>query len=59
MIDYAACLYRLELTGLLDLHFSQDAPDPQDTDATAAYMDERLHFNKFQDAYETALLTAA
>jgi len=59
MIDYAACLYRLELTGLLDLHFSRDVPDTQDTDATAAYVAARLHFDRFQDTYESALLTAA
>jgi hypothetical protein len=59
MIDYAACLYRLGLTGFLDLHFNQNAPDLQDTEATAAHVAERVRFNRFQEAYENALLRAA
>jgi hypothetical protein len=59
VIDYAACLYRLELTGFLDLHFDQAAPDPQDTEATAAHVADRLRFDRFQEAYENALLSAA
>jgi hypothetical protein len=59
MIDYAACLYRLELTGFLDLHFNLDAPDPQDAEATAAHVAERMWLNGFQGAYESALLFSA
>jgi hypothetical protein len=61
MIDYAACLYRLELTGFLGLQFKQDVAETEDAEATTAYRAERARFNKFykfQEAYESALLTA-
>jgi hypothetical protein len=61
MIDYAACLYRPELTGFLGLQFKQDVAETEDAEATTAYRAERARFNKFykfQEAYESAFLTA-
>jgi hypothetical protein len=58
VIDFAACLYRLALTGFLDLHFNASAPPSGNTEAMVAFVNERRSFNKFQSAYESALLTA-
>jgi hypothetical protein len=58
VIDFAACLYRLALTGFLDLHFNLPMPPSEDTEAIGAFIAERKRFNKFQRAYEDALLTA-
>ena len=56
--DFAACLFRLALTGFLDLHFNVPMPPSDDVEAVAAYIGRRMWFNKFQRAYESALLTA-
>jgi hypothetical protein len=56
IIDFAACLYRLALTGCLNLHFN--VPVPAGEDALGAFINQRMTFNKFQAAYEDALLTA-
>jgi len=58
VIDFAACLYRLALTGFLDLHFNASLPPNSNTETVAAFIDQRRKFNKFQTAYEDALLTA-
>lgn len=58
IIDFAACLYRLALTGFLDLHFDTPAPPSEDAEAHDAFINERRWFNKFQITYENALLTA-
>lgn len=56
--DFAACLFRLALTGFLDLHFNLPTPTSDDTEATAAFASQRMRFSNFQRAYESALLTA-
>jgi hypothetical protein len=56
--DFAACLFRLALTGFLDLHFNVPVPASDDTEAVAAFASKRMSFNKFQRAYENALLAA-
>lgn len=58
VIDFAACLYRLALTGFLDLHFSLPTPPAQDAEAMGAYINQRMTFNAFQSVFEGALLTA-
>jgi hypothetical protein len=58
IIDFAACLFRLMLTGLLDLHFNTPMPPSSNTDAVGRYIAQRMKFNRFQDKYEEALLTA-
>ncbi len=58
VIDFAACLYRLALTGFLDLHFNMPMPPEDDAKAMGKFAAERMSFNKFQNAYENALLTA-
>ena len=58
VIDFAACLYRLALTGFLDLHFNVPMPPSEDVEAMAAYVNQRMTFNGFQGVYEDALLTA-
>jgi hypothetical protein len=59
VIDFAACLFRMALTGFLDLHFDPPTPASENTEATAAFVDQRISFNQFQRAYEDALLGAA
>jgi len=58
IIDFAACLYRLALTGFLGLHFNVPAPPGEDAEALGRFINQRLRFNRFQVAYEDALLTA-
>jgi hypothetical protein len=58
VIDFAACLYRLALTGFLDLHFNVPMPPSEDAEALGAFINQRMRFNRFQAAYEDALLTA-
>jgi acetolactate synthase small subunit len=58
IIDFAACLYRLALTGFLNLHFNVPVPAGEDAEALGAFINQRMRFNKFQVAYENALLTA-
>lgn len=56
--DFAACLFRLALTGFLDLHYNVPRPPSEDAKAVGAFIGQRMTFNKFQRAYEDALLTA-
>ena len=58
IIDFAACLFRLALTGFLDLHFNMAIPPSDDAEAVSSFINQRMDFNKFQSAYEDALLTA-
>jgi len=58
IIDFAPCLFRLALTGLLDLKFSEDAPSTADAEATGKYIAKRMRFNQYQRSFENALLTA-
>ena len=58
MTDLAACLFRLALTGFLDLHFDTPKPDPSDAQAFAAFIHQQMAFNKFQRMYEGELLAA-
>jgi hypothetical protein len=54
--DFAACLFRLAVTGFLDLHFN--VPLAGDAEALGAVTSQRTRFNGFQRAYEDALLAA-
>lgn len=56
--DFAACLFRLLLTGFLDLHFNVRMPPSGNVEEVAAFISHRMAFNKFQRAYEDALLKA-
>jgi hypothetical protein len=56
--DFAACLFRLALTGFLDLYFNSPVPRSEDTEAMGKLSIQQMAFNKFQRAYEDALLTA-
>ena len=56
VIDFAACLYRLALTGFLDLRFNVPMPSATQIEAVANYINRRSKFTKFQSAYENALL---
>jgi hypothetical protein len=56
--DFAACLFRLMLTGFLNLQFSVPMPAGEDAAATGAFVSQRMTFNNFQRAYENALLAA-
>ena len=58
IIDFAACLYRLVLTGFLDLHFNAIAPAIDNAAAVSAFASERRDFHDFQTSYEDALLNA-
>ena len=58
MTDLAACLFRLALTGRLDLHFDVPRPDAGDVQAFVVHHRQQMTFNKFQRAYEGALLNA-
>ena len=58
VIDFAACIYRLALTGFLNLHFNEPMPPGENAEALSAFTGQRMRFNRFQIAYEEALLTA-
>jgi hypothetical protein len=55
--DFAACLFRLILTGFLNLQYSVPTPAGEDA-ATGALVSQRMTFNNFQRSYENALLAA-
>lgn len=57
-IDFAACIFRLELTNFLGLAFDEPAPATDDLEAYAAYRVKRLRYYKYQASYEDALLKA-
>ncbi len=58
VIDFAACLYRLALTGFLDLHFNLTMPPAEQSEAVAQFISQRREFLKFQSAFEIAVATA-
>jgi hypothetical protein len=58
VIDFAACLYRLALTGFLDLHFNGAMPPADQVEAVAQFTSDRRKFMKFQCHYESAIATA-
>jgi hypothetical protein len=58
VIDFAACLYRLSLTGFLGLHFNVAMPSADQTEAVAQFIGQRRDFMKFQSAYESAISAA-
>jgi hypothetical protein len=58
VIDFAACLYRLALTGFLDLDFNVAMPPADQTEAVAQFISQRRAFMKFQSAYESAISAA-
>jgi hypothetical protein len=47
VIDFAACLYRLALTGFLDLHFNVAMPPADQTEVVAQFINQRREFMKF------------
>jgi hypothetical protein len=57
VIDFAACIYRAALTGVLDLQFKEQAPDG-DLEAMAKFVSARRQFNHYQEIFERALLKA-
>lgn len=58
VIDFAACLYRLALTGFLDLKISKPYPEHVDTASAAQFVSSLCEFNKPQTSLERAILTA-
>jgi hypothetical protein len=58
IIDFAPCIYRLLLTGFLDLHWDEPTPDISETEAAASFINGRSRFEKYQRMCERALLTA-
>ena len=58
MIDFAACLYRLVLTGFFNLHFHEQLAPGAAADAIAKFATTRRRFNAPQRLYEEALSTA-
>lgn len=58
IIDFAACLYRLVLTGFLDLEFNQPMPPSDDGEATNKFISQRREFQRQQRLFEAAILTA-
>jgi hypothetical protein len=54
---YAAPLYRLALTGFLNLRFDRPTPSQDDTAAFAAYINDRMDFRFPQSTIEAAAST--
>jgi len=54
---YAAPLYRLGLTGFLDLHFKRPIPSKDDTAAFAAFISDRMDFRFNQGNIESGIST--
>jgi hypothetical protein len=59
IIDHAACVYRLVLTGFLGLEFNEPMPPVNDAKAMGRFVSRRMNFNKPQRRFEAAMLTAA
>ncbi len=57
MIDYAACLYRLVLTGVLGLVYAKPMPSLDRPKQFAHYIADCMTFNSAQEIYERALET--
>jgi len=58
MIDFAACVYRLLLTGFLNLRFDEATPDVTNTESAASFINRRRDFQRYQQTCERALLSA-
>jgi hypothetical protein len=54
---YTGILYRLALTGFLDLSFKRPVPLTSDTEAFAAYISDRMEYRQYQADIEAALTT--
>ncbi|WP_316169415.1 hypothetical protein [Bradyrhizobium sp. SZCCHNRI1058] len=54
---YAPILYRLALTGFLDLKFEVPLPASDDTAASAAYVNNRMDYRSYQGNIEAGLST--
>jgi hypothetical protein len=54
---YAAALYRLALTGFLDLRFKAPIPSSDDTKAFAAYISDKMDYRSYQGNIEAGLST--
>jgi hypothetical protein len=54
---YTAPLYRLALTGFLDLRFKRTVPSQNDATAFAAYVTDRMDFRSYQSDIEAATST--
>ena len=54
---YAALLYRLALTGLLNLRFDGPIPPSEDTAAFAAHISDRMDYRQYQSHIEAAVST--
>jgi hypothetical protein len=50
-------VYRMALTGFLDLRFKETAPNPKDKKAYEDYQDRVFEFEKYQRDMESALAT--
>jgi hypothetical protein len=54
---YTGILYRLALTGFLDLSFKRPIPSGNDAEAFAAYINDRMDYRSYQSDIEAALST--
>lgn len=57
LLHYAPVLYRMALTGFLDLRFKETAPNPKDKKAYEDYAGRLFGFEKYQRDMESALAT--
>jgi hypothetical protein len=58
VIDFAACLYRLVLTGFLGLEFGEPMPTSENAEFIGRFIARRMDFNEPQKSLEAALRTA-
>ena len=58
IIDFAACLYRLMLTGFLGLELHESPPAPGNAKDIGKFISLRMDFYKPQKSIEAAILTA-
>jgi hypothetical protein len=58
VIDFAACIFRMVLTGFLDLRFCAPKTDESDKEAVRKYLGLQLRFNTRQELFERALMRA-
>lgn len=58
MMDFAGSIYRMVLTGFLDLHFAEVLPADANSEAMGKFVAAQLSFKSYQKLYEKALMTA-
>ena len=58
LADFAAPLYRMALTAFLELQWKKEWPDPQNTEAFANAIVDRMNFINYQSAIEDAIVKA-